>query len=423
MPRFFSAPHPEAVGSRGDEMVAFAERRRGTPLRWFQWLCAQRRYEVRADGSWCWLLSLESLSRQQGKSVDIAEDAAWTCSVAQRTAGGELFEVLHAAHRVKTSLGVQAELWAWADSTGLDVRRLLGDSKVLWPDAVWATVAMESVYGRRPSRLLADEAWAMDPVKFWNSMFPGLGDKANVQALFFSAANESEKGLIADLRGDESVCRMEWGVVAGEDHRDERVWRASSAFWGPGRLELMRAAVGRPGFAANWLNEWPQPVLSTSWLPGWEQRRTAAAPVAVCAVEAAYGFPPVLAAAGRDGARVVVSVVACESMADAAARVAALGVPVHVGKSLLRDPAWTSIVAEPASATTAACVDEFRRLFDEGVLWHDGSPTLSDQVAAVRVAFTPEGARVSSRSARVDAIKAAVWAAHAARARESWFVY
>jgi len=238
-------------------MVAWAEARRGTPLRWWQWLCAQRRYEIRADGTWCWLLGFESTARQQGKSVDIAEDAAWMCSIAEATPSGESFEVLHAAHRVRTSLKVQAELWAWAEGAGLQVRRLLGDSQIVWPDAVWATVAMESVYGRRPSRLLADEAWAMDPVKFWNSMFPSLGDKENPQAWFLSAANIAEKGLVADLRSDGRTCRMEWGVMEGEDRADEGVWRLSSAYWGAGRLGLMRSAFGRPGFDENWLNAWP----------------------------------------------------------------------------------------------------------------------------------------------------------------------
>jgi hypothetical protein len=266
LPRVFSPVHPDAVASLGDEMVAFAERRRGGPLRWFQWLTAQRRYEVRADGSWCWPLVFESTSRQQGKSITLAEDAAWYCS---RATDPEL--VLHAAHRVKTSLDVQSDLWPWAEDTGLEVRRLLGDSRVVWPQgAVWATVAMESSYGRRPWRLLMDEAWAMHPVRFWNSLFPALGARVAPQALFWSTANPEERGLVSDLRSDPGVCRMEWGALPGEDLGDEGVWRASSAFWGPGRAGLMRAAVLRPGFAEEWLNVWPSAVgVGPVALPGW----------------------------------------------------------------------------------------------------------------------------------------------------------
>ena len=255
LPRYFSPPHPEAVASRGDEMVEYAERRRDAPLRWFQWLTAQRRYEVRADGTWCWPLVFESAPRQQGKSVTLTEDSAWYAST---TVDPEL--ILHTAFRVKTSLKVQSNLWRWAESNGMEVRRLLGDSHIIWPNGTdWATIALDSAYGVPAHRLLADEAWAMDPERFWNSIFPTLGDRDNPQVLFWSTANPDERGLVADLRKDLTVLRMEWGIILGaEDPMDPATWRASSAYWGPGRERLMRTASTRPGFAAEWLNAWPE---------------------------------------------------------------------------------------------------------------------------------------------------------------------
>ena len=235
-------------------MVAYAEARRGSPLRWFQWLTAQRRYEVKADGSWCWPLVFESVSRQQGKSVTLSEDAAW---YAQGTTGPEL--LLHAAHRVRTSLKVQSNMWHWAESQGFEVRRLLGDSHIVWPNGSdWQTIALESAYGAPAHRLLVDEAWALDPVKFWNSLFPTLGDRENPQVLMWSTANPDDRGLVTDLRADESVCRMEWGALPNEDPLDPRTWQASSAYWGPGREALMRMAATKPGFAEEWLNVWPE---------------------------------------------------------------------------------------------------------------------------------------------------------------------
>jgi hypothetical protein len=285
LPRFFSEPHPEAVASRGDEMVAHAEARMGKPLRWFQWLTAQRRYEVKADGSWCWTLVFESAARQQGKSVTLAEDAAWYASLPSDEA--EL--ILHAAHRVKTSLKVQSNLWHWAETHEYEVKRLLGDSHIIWPDGTdWATIAMESAYGAPAHRLLVDEAWALDPVKFWNSMFPTLGDRDNPQVLMWSTANPQDHGLVADLRSDERVCRMEWGILPGEDPQDPAVWRASSAYWGPGRLGLMEWAASRPGFAEEWLNRWPDlsRLQRTPAFPAWGDMRTvsSADPLPGCTV-------------------------------------------------------------------------------------------------------------------------------------------
>lgn len=291
LPRYFSEPHPEAVASRGDEMVAYAEARRKSPLRWFQWLTAQRRYEVRADGSWCWMLVLESAPRQQGKSVTLAEDAAWYGSLPS----DEPELILHAAHRVKTSLKVQSNLWHWAETQEWEVKRLLGDSHILWPDGTdWATIAMESAYGAPAHRLLVDEAWALDPVKFWNSAFPTLGDRENPQVLMWSTANPADHGLVADLRADDRVCRMEWGILDGEDPQDRAVWRASSAYWGPGRQALMEMASSRPGFAEEWLNLWPAPkrLARPKAFPGWDDMPTVrhADPLPGCTVAVDESF-------------------------------------------------------------------------------------------------------------------------------------
>jgi hypothetical protein len=425
LPRYFSEPHPEAVRSRGDEMVAWAEARRGQPLRWWQWLCAQRRYEIRADGSWCWTLLFESAPRQQGKSVGLAEDAAWFAG----EGAGDRVEVLHAAHTLKTSLLVQAELWAWAEVRGLEVRRLLGDSRIIWPDeSVWATVAMDSAYGRRPHRLLVDEAWAMDPVKFWNSMFPALGDHDSVQVLFFSAANIGDKGLVADLRSDPEVCRMEWGALPGEDQASEATWRASSAYWGPGRLDLMRKARKRPGFAENWLNIWPETgTEAASGMVGadaWEALASQPVPWTAAAVEAAPGAMPVVALAGPAGdGTAVVSVLQARSMQEAARLCARASGVRKVGKSLLVDPAWSGTAAEPVTGRATDACSALLQLLKDAAIRHDGSPLLTEQVTATTVAVGPSGLRITSNG-RVDAIKAAVWAVQAARdTGGEWFAW
>src|SRR5262245_23231226 len=49
-PRLMTVPHPQAVDSLGKEFIAFAEKRSGRELRWWQRLAATRMLEVDADG-------------------------------------------------------------------------------------------------------------------------------------------------------------------------------------------------------------------------------------------------------------------------------------------------------------------------------------------------------------------------------------
>jgi hypothetical protein len=59
-------------------------------------------------------------------------------------------------------------------------------------------------------------------------------------------------------------------------------------------------------------------------------------------------------------------------------------------------------------------VADLGRLLDDGLILHDGGPVLAEQVLAVRTVPGVEGMRLVSQG-RLDAIKAAVWAADAVR--------
>ena len=272
-------------------------------------------------------------------------------------------------------------------------------------------------------RLLADEAWALDPVKFWNSLFPAMGDRTDPQALFWSTANPDERGLVDDLRGDPRVCRMEWGAVEGEDFADPRVWRASSAYWGPGREALMRTASTRPGFAEEWLNVWPvSRAAATRWLP--ESVTVAAAAVlpwpaddvGVVGLESrwdSYSDGPgrwavALAVAGS------VKVVRVDTLADA---VAAAGDRRIVCHDVVRQQlaavgrGWRVDAVNTAGARAAA--QTLAGLMRGGRLRVDGieEPTWD----GVRVFPSDGGDAIDSRRSPVDVagVKAAAYAVHA----------
>ena len=53
-PRLMTAPHPQAVGSYGDELAAYAQARTGRPLRWWQRLAVARLLEHDDAAGLCW---------------------------------------------------------------------------------------------------------------------------------------------------------------------------------------------------------------------------------------------------------------------------------------------------------------------------------------------------------------------------------
>jgi hypothetical protein len=94
--------------------------------------------------------------------------------------------------------------------------------------------------------------------------------------------------------------------------------------------------------------------------------------------------------------------------------------PVLAGASLCTDPAWKAagVRTEPQKGTVRAAVEDLGRLLTDGVLAHDGGAELAEQVLALRVSPGVDGPRLRS-TAPADGVKAAVWAALAARGRKT----
>jgi hypothetical protein len=91
---------------------------------------------------------------------------------------------------------------------------------------------------------------------------------------------------------------------------------------------------------------------------------------------------------------------------------------VHVGESLLEDPALRGLKLRKASGRAAASVLELSRLIGEDALLHDGGELLTSQVLAARTMPGADGPRMVS-TGRFDAVKTAMWAAGAARKKRS----
>ena len=71
-PRFFSSPHPDAVGSLFDTYGVEAARLLGVELYPWQAMVLERALEVDGEGRLCWSTVVVSVSRQSGKSVLVA---------------------------------------------------------------------------------------------------------------------------------------------------------------------------------------------------------------------------------------------------------------------------------------------------------------------------------------------------------------
>jgi hypothetical protein len=299
--------------------------------------------------------------------------------------------------------------------------------RVIWPDeSSWDALTLSNVYGASANLVLLDEVWDVSPEDYREGLRPTQVARRLPQLWALSTAHRRATGLMLDLLeqgrlGAGRVLVADWGAPAGADPADPGMWAGVSPWWDEQRADEMRLMVGTPGFAEQWLNVWPARAEGDGWLPGWFRLRVDAPVWSHVGVEAAPGSAqPVVAFSARSGDQVVVGVTRADSMAHAAVLARSVGSAPLVGKQLLADPVWASLGAEPRTGNAAAVLSEFRQLVTDGVLRHDGSHDLGEQVAAVRMESGPGGGQRLVSLDPVDAIKAALWAANGAR-QSDWF--
>jgi len=415
--------------------------KRTTEHRWWQELVAHRALEHDARGRLVWRTVVLSTARQVGKSWLLRELCLWRLSQAERL--GEVQTVVHAASKLSQAWAVWRPASRWARQNGYQVRLANGEQSITAADgSTWGNQAANDDLGVSLSvgLGLVDEAWNVPRDVFENGLEPASAEAADPQMWLVSTANRPRVGDASDLmptyRGHGllemqhpgRLLMVEWSAVSGADRADPDTWRAASPQWSDARAELVAGYLAKAtspeavaAFDMQWLNIWPPRVVRSAAGSGLVAADDWAVLVVggswrweSVAVEASFGCAPVVAFAARYGAGVVVSVVQSESMQDAAELVAGSGLVPLVGKSLMHDPVWSLLGAQPRGATTAAAVTGFRQLVDDGLLAHDGGSVLSGQVALVRVERSLAGVRVVS-CGRTDAIKAVVWAVDAAR--------
>jgi hypothetical protein len=446
-PRFMTACHPRAVGSYGPQFCAWADSqaglhpRRTEGLRWHQRLIAYRLLEHDAAGALVWRNALVTLARQLGKSWLVRALIIWRIQN-RELFGDEEQTITHMAHKLITAQEVWRPASRWARLQGdWTVRTANGEQQVESPDGGrWLVrAATDGVgVGFALSALVVDEGWRIAR-SIVEAADPALSESESPQLLLISTAGDSDSDLfatyrdkaLAELTDPTNTLILEWSARQEMAVDDREAWRMASPYWTEKReaevidklhkLELLE-------FKQNYLNQWI-PLARGRTLPGekvfdevaWANANgyvPAGHPV-VGAVESWYGEGCAVALAEKlDDDQVGISVHALGSLAEAGELLAQHAPTMSVimcGKSLLPDPAFKGLNLTGAVMGSKQAVTRLKQLVDEDAMVHDGSEALSEQALEVRVDNGPEGPRIRS-SGRLDAVKATVWAANAARA-------
>ncbi len=309
--------------------------------------------------------------------------------------------------------------------------------------------AQGAAYGLDANLALADECWDVKPDTISEGLEPMLLERLWAQLHLTSTAHRRARSTMktriagALAADDGRTLLLLWGARPQDDPGDEATWRAASPHWSDDRRRMLaskyeKALAGEvdpeaddpdpmEGFRAQYLNVWPplnvkitrgEPVVDrAAWgelvVPRPDRTPDAAA------IEGHFDAGLSVALAWRlpDGAAVVV-VEAVDDLALAGLTVTASGYvgEVVVGASLVDDPALAGLRTRSGKGTPVIAGTDLARLLADGQLAHDGSPHLASQVLGARTVPGMGAPRLASHG-RVDAIKAAIWAAAAARSR------
>lgn len=445
-PLYMSRPPADATGSYGPAAIEWIEKSQRISLRWWQRLAITRQLEHRADGTLCARVVLESAPRRAGKSVRMRGVALWRMEHAELF--GEVQNVMHTGSDMAICREIQRQAWRWADLHGWEVTKGNGKECIESTEGDrWLVRAQDAVYGYDVTLGLVDEAWNVKPETVTEGIEPATLERHSPQLHITSTAHRRATSLMrgristALAAEDPEVILLLWGAPPGSDPADLEVWRAASPHWSEDRRKLIAskyeaALAGQAdpqaddpdplaGFASQYLNVWRlnerridkgEPVTDAETWADLEAERPTSLPKA-CAIESWFGQGVTVATAWTTGRHVTVAAYDFANLEQGAEFLRTLGWArrrLIVGSSLIDNPALRGFARRPGEKRVAAAVADLADLLREDVLRHDGGDHLTGQILEVRTMPAADGPRLASKG-RADAIKAAVWAATAAR--------
>ena len=309
-----SAPHPDAVGSYGPELEAWARDRFGMHPkrteghRYFQRLLYAAALQHDANGDLLFPTVLLGTARQSGKSWALREVCMWRLEQGRRW--GELQTIVHCAAQLFQAEAVwkPAAHWAgrlprlasrtpdptlWDDDTpptpqlgGYTIRLANGSAQLSRPDgSAWIPQAANDQIGVALSVSLAivDEAWDVPRWNIDNGLIPTQAEARSPQLWITSTAGKPRTGEVSDLwpfyaaqaRGQlthpSDTLILEWSADPDADPGAVATWRQASPHWDDRRRNLLerewrkvldapagdKRARAEAAFRMQWLNIWP----------------------------------------------------------------------------------------------------------------------------------------------------------------------
>lgn len=464
-PRFMSAPHPDAVGSYGEEVVVWAHATlagRGEvlsgELRWWQRLVLRRLCEVDADGHHVWPTMVLTVPRQLGKSALLRVMFLWRMHHADRF--GEEQALLHVASKETIVQEVMRPAQRWASRLDpgkkvYDPRKSHGEIGIeyLVDGSRWLGRAKGGVEGISATSAAVDEGWAFTSGLFDEEIEPTTSAHNDPWNLLISTAKSSARSLMRTRRaaalaalGDptDADLLMEWSAPRLMPFDDEAAWRMASAHWDSRRERLMRRKVKRAlvgevdaedeeddpvtAIETQYLNRWPvelsetltkdAPLLDSG---AWAACRRARSEVRRLwvAVEDNFGHGAAVAAVALlEDDQFEVDGWLFESRADA---MAAAEVTLEKYEDVPSRLIVSKLIPTAVSCDRAAALETrqglplLRSMMAAGRIVHDDTPELEEQLERARVREISGGLGLVSRPGeRTDLVRAATWALHAA---------
>jgi hypothetical protein len=455
-PRLMTVPHPRAVGSLGDEFVAFSKAHSDRPpLRWWQRLAATRMLEVDSKGELVWETVVLSMARQLGKSWLLRELLLWRIHQGDRF--GEPQDVMHTGKDVAICKEIQRPVRAWAKARRDDykVTEVNGQEQIerLEDGSRWMIRAKEAVYGYGVSVAAVDEAWKVRAATVEDGLTPTMVERLQPQLWLVSTAHRLATELMLDRRrvalagleqGDGDLL-VEWSTPQDAQLDDVAGWRLASPHWTSKRERLIskRLEAAKLGevdpaaeepdpeqsFRSQWLNQWPlrktveqgstEPLLPDGLWVQLEETGLGTGPLVV-ALEDDYGRGAAVGAVWRmDDGRIAVDGWTTQDWDKAIADVERLHAQHHIGElyvgaSLLdRVPRDGTFAARPVGMTEArAGLAVFRDLAATQMLAHEDTTELDSAIVETQVRESPAGLVIAAGPAHL--VKAVVWAVLAA---------
>jgi hypothetical protein len=432
-------------------VVAWAEAEHRMTLRWWQRFAIVRQHEHRADGSLIWAEVVESASRRSGKSHRMRAVATWR--LAHAAVIGELQAIVHCGNDLAVCRDVQKKAWRWAVGRWGAKAVKEGNGKELIENPLdgssWVVKAQGAAYGLDANLALADECWDVKPDTISEGLEPMLLERLWAQLHLTSTAHRRARSTMktriaqALAADDGRTLLLWWAALPQDDPGDPETWRKASPHWSADRARYVaskyeKALAGEEdpeaddpdpmeGFRAQYLNVWPPLnvkvvrgeaiVDKASWSELVIPKPTATPIAAAIAAHFDAGISLAIAWRLADGAALV-SVGAFDDAASAGLALVASGFTGEAvtDGALTDDPGLALIRKEKATGRGAVAVLDLARLLAEGQVTHDGGDHLTRQVLAVRTVDGADGVRLASNG-RLDAVKAAAWAASAARSK------